>query len=128
MQAVVAKKKRHSRVEIATKLAQANELATRGKLQSDIARTLRVSVMTFLSEAAFAWRVRSRATCRLSTIFTPFDRELSFMISPVLSPPSCNRQNGTAFCALWRLRSGPQSQPIDPEMFGTKAPRIGASL
>ena len=40
------KKQRHSRVEIATKLAQANELATRGKLQSEIARTLGVSVMT----------------------------------------------------------------------------------
>jgi putative transposase len=40
------KKKRHSRVEIATKLARANELATRGKLQSEIARTLGVSVMT----------------------------------------------------------------------------------
>ena len=46
MQAAVAKKRRHSRAEIATKLAQANELATRGKLQSDIARTLGVSVMT----------------------------------------------------------------------------------
>jgi transposase len=33
-------------VEIATKLAQANKLATRGKLQSEIARTLGVSVMT----------------------------------------------------------------------------------
>jgi transposase-like protein len=33
-------------VEIATKLAQANELATQGKLQSEIARTLGVSVMT----------------------------------------------------------------------------------
>jgi putative transposase len=42
----VAKKKRHSRAEIATKLAQANELATQGKLQSEIARTLGVSVMT----------------------------------------------------------------------------------
>jgi putative transposase len=39
-------KKKHSRLEIATKLAQANELATRGKLQSEIARTLGVSVMT----------------------------------------------------------------------------------
>jgi putative transposase len=38
--------KRHSRAEIATKLAQANDLATRGKLQSEIARTLGVSVMT----------------------------------------------------------------------------------
>jgi transposase-like protein len=33
-------------VEIATKLAQANDLATRGKLQSEIARTLGVSLMT----------------------------------------------------------------------------------
>src|SRR6516162_673971 len=46
MQAAMAKKRKHSRAEIATKLAQANELATRGKLQSDIARTLGVSVMT----------------------------------------------------------------------------------
>src|SRR5262249_25747414 len=34
------------RAEIATKLAQANGLATQGKLQSHIARTLGVSVMT----------------------------------------------------------------------------------
>src|SRR5262249_4832267 len=40
------KKKKHSRVEIASKLAQANDLATQGKLQSEIARTLGVSVMT----------------------------------------------------------------------------------
>jgi len=46
MQAAMGKKRRHSRAEIATKLAQANELATRGKLQSEIARTLGVSVMT----------------------------------------------------------------------------------
>jgi putative transposase len=45
MQAAMAKR-RHSRAEIATKLAQANDLATRGKLQSEIARTLGVSVMT----------------------------------------------------------------------------------
>jgi len=42
----MAKKKRHSGAEIATKLAQANELARRGRLQSEIARTLGVSVMT----------------------------------------------------------------------------------
>jgi len=42
----MAKKKRHSRVEIASKLAQANDLATQGKLQSEIARTLGISVMT----------------------------------------------------------------------------------
>src|SRR5262249_58406642 len=42
----MAKKKRHSRVEIASKLAQANDLAAQGKLQTEIARTLGVSVMT----------------------------------------------------------------------------------
>jgi putative transposase len=46
MQAAKVKKRRHSRVEIATKLAEANDLATQGKLQSEIARTLGVSVMT----------------------------------------------------------------------------------
>jgi transposase-like protein len=46
MQTAKVKKKRHSRVEIATKLAEANDLATQGKLQSEIARTLGVSVMT----------------------------------------------------------------------------------
>jgi putative transposase len=38
--------KKRSRVEVATKLAQANDLATQGRLQSEIARTLGVSVMT----------------------------------------------------------------------------------
>ena len=39
-------KKRHSRAEIASKLAQATDLASQGELQSDIARTLGISVMT----------------------------------------------------------------------------------
>src|SRR5215813_1253555 len=42
----MAKKKKHSRVEIASKLTRAHDLATQGKLQSEIARTLGVSVMT----------------------------------------------------------------------------------
>jgi len=42
----MAKQKRHSKVEIATKLAQADDLARQGKPQSEIARTLGVSVMT----------------------------------------------------------------------------------
>ena len=46
MQAAMVKKRRHSRAEIATKLAQANELARRGTLQSEIASTLGVSMMT----------------------------------------------------------------------------------
>ena len=46
MQAAIAKKKRHSRVEIATKLAQATDLATQGRSQREIAHILGVSVMT----------------------------------------------------------------------------------
>jgi len=46
MQAAMAKKKRHSRVEIATKLARATDLATQGRSQREIARMLGVSVMT----------------------------------------------------------------------------------
>ena len=53
MQAAMAKRKRHSSAEIATKLAQANELVTQGKLQSDIARAVGVSVMTL-----HRWRKR----------------------------------------------------------------------
>jgi len=47
----MARKKRHSRVEIASKLAQANDLATQGKLQGEIARTLGVSVMTSVAQS-----------------------------------------------------------------------------
>jgi hypothetical protein len=47
----MAERKRHSRAKIASKLAQANELATQGKLQSEIARALGVSVMTL-----YRWR------------------------------------------------------------------------
>ena len=46
MQTAIAKKKRHSRVEIATKLAQATDLATQGRSQREIAHMLGVSVMT----------------------------------------------------------------------------------
>jgi putative transposase len=42
----MAKKGKHSKTEIAAKLAQAGDLAAQGKLQSEIARTLGVSVMT----------------------------------------------------------------------------------
>jgi putative transposase len=42
----MAKKAKHSKAEIAAKLAQADDLATQGKLQSEIARTIGVSVMT----------------------------------------------------------------------------------
>jgi len=59
----MTKKKRHSRVEIASKLAQANDLATQGKLQSEIARTLGVSVMTL-----HRWRKASATTNRVSPI------------------------------------------------------------
>jgi putative transposase len=40
------KKRKHPKAEIAAKLAQADDLAAQGKLQSEIARALGVSVMT----------------------------------------------------------------------------------
>jgi putative transposase len=42
----MAKKGKHPKSEIAVKLAQASDLAAAGKLQSEIAQTLGVSVMT----------------------------------------------------------------------------------
>src|SRR5215813_13696509 len=45
-QAAMVRPKRHSRVEVAKKLAQANDLARQGRPQSEIARTLGVSVVT----------------------------------------------------------------------------------
>jgi putative transposase len=41
------KKKKHSHAEIAAKLRQADEMLSRGKLQTEVARALGVSVMTF---------------------------------------------------------------------------------
>jgi putative transposase len=42
----MATNKKHSKAEIVSKLSQASDLAEQGKLQSEIARTLGVSVMT----------------------------------------------------------------------------------
>jgi hypothetical protein len=42
----VSTRKRHTRAEVAAKLAQANDLEAEGKLQRDIAHTLGISVMT----------------------------------------------------------------------------------
>jgi putative transposase len=69
MQAAVAKRKRHSRLEIATKLAQATDLATQGKLQSEIARTLGVSIMTL-----HRWR-KAPPRPQAALVATPEGRE-----------------------------------------------------
>jgi len=53
---LIAKKGKHSKAQIAAKLAQAGDLATQGKLQSEIARTLGVSIMTL-----HRWRKMSLA-------------------------------------------------------------------
>jgi transposase-like protein len=53
----MAKTKRHSRAEIATKLAEANKLAREGKSQSEIAHTLGVSVVTL-----HRWREKANRT------------------------------------------------------------------
>src|SRR5262249_5269393 len=67
MQAAMVKKRRHSRAEIATKLAQANELATRGKLQSDISDLARFAESIY-TEAAVRkkWRLDDATWSRLA--------------------------------------------------------------
>jgi putative transposase len=52
----MTKKRKHPKAEVIAKLAQADELATQGKLQSEIARVLGVSVMTL-----HRWRKLSTA-------------------------------------------------------------------
>jgi putative transposase len=54
--------KRHSQAEIAAKLAEADDLASQGKLQSDIANALGVSVMTL-----HRWRHRPSSNAPLSS-------------------------------------------------------------
>ena len=49
----MTKKRKRSKAEIAAKLAEADDLVTQGKLQSEIARALGVSVMTL-----HRWRKR----------------------------------------------------------------------
>jgi putative transposase len=70
---MVSKRKRHSVAEVAAKLRQADLLAKEGKLQSDIARALGVSIMTY-----HRWRksMRPRSTGGPSVAASP-DRELS---------------------------------------------------
>jgi hypothetical protein len=46
MTMAIARRRRHSKLEIADKLAQAEAMAAEGKIQSEIARALEVSVMT----------------------------------------------------------------------------------
>src|SRR5260221_6739820 len=89
-------------------------------------------------ELPLGCRACSRAISRLSTFFILFDREISFTNHPQaqyrrLKQVDRTKAKGTRIdeqrsvtaqpSPLWRLRSGPQSQPIDPEMFGTQAPR-----
>jgi putative transposase len=54
--------KRHSQAEISAKLAEAGELASQGKLQSDIANALGVSVMTL-----HRWRKTPSSNAPLSS-------------------------------------------------------------
>jgi transposase len=68
------KRKRHSAREIVAKLRQADEMAAKGMLQSDIARSLGVSVMTYhrwrssrlAHEGAAAERGEQKPTDRLA--------------------------------------------------------------
>ena len=58
----MAKKKRHTAAEITAKLAEADTLAVKGRKQSDIAKALGISVMTF-----HRWRKDRASTPRSRT-------------------------------------------------------------
>jgi putative transposase len=60
MEALVSRGKKHSKMELAAKLAEADELASQGKLQSEIAKALGVSVMTL-----YRWRNAATADERM---------------------------------------------------------------
>jgi transposase-like protein len=68
----LAMAKRHSRVEVATKLARANDLARQGKLQSEIARKLGVTVMTL-----HRWRKQADGTRSGEDRITELQLEIS---------------------------------------------------
>ena len=59
------KKRKHSKAEIAAKLVQASDMAAQGKLQSEIAQALSVSIMTLHRWRKEALRAAERdfATC-----------------------------------------------------------------
>src|SRR5262245_43123362 len=55
----IVTRQRHTASEIATKLAMADDMAAQGRLQSDIAKSLGISVMTY-----HRWRKARRALAR----------------------------------------------------------------
>jgi putative transposase len=73
------KRKRHSAPEIAAKLHRADQMATDGMLQSDIARALGVSVMTYhrwrASRAASEGEGETPVVAARPQIARPTDRE-----------------------------------------------------
>jgi transposase len=70
---MVTKRKRHSDAEVAAKLRQADSLAKEGKLQSDIARALGVSIMTY-----HRWRKSTRPRSSGGpSVASPHEREPS---------------------------------------------------
>ena len=86
----MARKKRHSREEIAAKLAQARELSAQGKLQSEIARTLGVSVMTL-----HRWRNTPATAHSVAVVTDEMASEQGNSISEI--------QNESFICSCRRL-------------------------
>jgi hypothetical protein len=71
---------RKARISTISSTTRARSCAFSASSRSSSLGLLRLEIC--LSEAPFACRARSRATCRLSTFFALFDREISFMINP----------------------------------------------
>ena len=76
---------KHSRTEIKSKLAQANDLAAQGRLQSDIARTLGISVMTL-----HRWR---KAAASMASAVTDETTQFEHELGQVSCTEETRREN-----------------------------------
>jgi len=79
----MATRQRHTASEIATKLAMADDLAAQGRLHSDIAKSLGVSVMTYhrwRKARGTLPRLTPRPTGEAELTGTPTERERSSQI------------------------------------------------
>jgi len=91
----MAKKKRHTAVEIETKLEEAAALSAKGLTQSEIAKALGISVMTF-----HRWRVANpqRSAASMARV------SAAQQIAPVLNLSAQQRQARIATLQLENMR------------------------
>jgi hypothetical protein len=95
----MTKKRKHSNAEIAAKLAEAEGLATQGKLQSEIARALGVSVMTlhrWRKRPSGSWFKSNRSDAANTNCRAPARKFLAAAIGDRSAPRTDETRRGIA--------------------------------